>query len=491
MNKDFHYEATYMAARIAGYRQEEAVTIATAAQFVDDMDAAMIERRGLAAARQTVQSDAEMKPYIMDPGVFDTRTLVKIREIWIPFHFLPGNFEGDSRKEEPGNIISEYKDYSPVQENFNLMCLPKSQLVQRMIEDTKERYSDNLYMIGLRMHVLADTWAHQYHIGTPAIWANNYKGEIQVADRPFSFSNAIASAVFDDVLEKGRFIHTIENPAARETSVFYHGHGRLGHLPDYGFMNYTYTPVWSQDQVVKDNQADCLAAFRQMVYAMKCIKEQTEFDTRAGGDPLEGCLGEIQVVLAERSLDQTQAWRGAAGRLFPGEQLPEYDAGAWSDADCRAFAGCANAHYDLVSEYVREQGVRLDRPWGNAAAGFTAGMPGENQCAVSNGVAGAEVNSTVTINGQEDVSGIIRFNDGGCVHGISIVQDYTSAGGYHYVILVDGQGPKGITKGSGYLKFTDADSDVYHLMITDSDRKEHTLRYNSTHPEITKIEWHN
>ena len=36
MNMDFHYYATYLAARVAGYEKEEAKTIAYAAQYVDE-----------------------------------------------------------------------------------------------------------------------------------------------------------------------------------------------------------------------------------------------------------------------------------------------------------------------------------------------------------------------------------------------------------------------------------------------------------------------
>ena len=59
MNMDFHYYATYLAARVAGYEKEEAKTIACAAQYVDESDAGMIDKKllpGMAETTPTIES---------------------------------------------------------------------------------------------------------------------------------------------------------------------------------------------------------------------------------------------------------------------------------------------------------------------------------------------------------------------------------------------------------------------------------------------------
>lgn len=96
------------------------------------------------------------------------------------------------------------------------------------------------------------------------------------------------------------------------------------------------------------------------------------------------------------------------------------------------------------------------------------------------------VNSALVIEGQEDLSSIIAFNDGGCVYGITLTG---SPGYYDYVVNVDAQGPSGAFSGSGHLYFTDESGDTYALSIYSSTRSTHTVRYNSNKPNIVKIEW--
>lgn len=97
-----------------------------------------------------------------------------------------------------------------------------------------------------------------------------------------------------------------------------------------------------------------------------------------------------------------------------------------------------------------------------------------------------EENSALIVDGQEDLSKIITFNDGGCVYGITLTG---SPGMYDYVVNVDAQGPKGAFSGGGHLRFTDETGDVYKLYIYSSHRSTHTVRYNSEKPSIVKVEW--
>lgn len=115
---------------------------------------------------------------------------------------------------------------------------------------------------------------------------------------------------------------------------------------------------------------------------------------------------------------------------------------------------------------------------------FVCTNPGENSSAIC--TTGLLINGVVTINGNEDLSSVIKFNDGGCVYGITLSQ---SPGFYDYVLNVDAQGPKGIFSGSGYLAFSDKEPDCYKLSIYSSRRSTHTLRYDSKAPDIIKIQW--
>lgn len=115
---------------------------------------------------------------------------------------------------------------------------------------------------------------------------------------------------------------------------------------------------------------------------------------------------------------------------------------------------------------------------------FTAQKIGENSSAERRD--GMTVNSEVSINGSLNLYDIIKFNDNGCVYGITLTG---SPGIYDYVLNVDAQGPSGFGSGSGYLAFTDKTGDTYKLSIYSSTRSVHTVRYNSQQPEIVKIQW--
>lgn len=121
-----------------------------------------------------------------------------------------------------------------------------------------------------------------------------------------------------------------------------------------------------------------------------------------------------------------------------------------------------------------------------SSIGIFTGNCGQNSSATSEH--GLQVNSTVQLNGNTDLSGCIQANDGGCVYGITLTG---SPGFYDYVLNVDAQGPKGFGSGSMYLYFTDQTDDTYLLRIYSSKRSTHTVRYDSENPAIKKIEWSN
>jgi hypothetical protein len=99
---------------------------------------------------------------------------------------------------------------------------------------------------------------------------------------------------------------------------------------------------------------------------------------------------------------------------------------------------------------------------------------------------GLKPGQQVAMNGSTDLCGCMQGNDGACVYSITLEP---GAGVYAYVLLVDAQGPKGIGSGSLNLVFVDMTGDHYNLAITSSTRETHTLRYNSSNPDIVEIAW--
>lgn len=93
---------------------------------------------------------------------------------------------------------------------------------------------------------------------------------------------------------------------------------------------------------------------------------------------------------------------------------------------------------------------------------------------------------TVRVNGGTDLSRVIVGKSNACIHSISLV----TSGGYHdFKLEVDGQGPRGFRSGTLNLTFVDENNTSYNLMLFDSTRKKHTLRYDSDRPGIKEIHW--
>ncbi|MDI7818097.1 hypothetical protein QMM58_17110, partial [Clostridioides difficile] len=135
MNLDFHYYGTYLAAKIAGYNDSDANTIAYAAQYVDESTKSMI-LEDVNFTLPTVQTTLEFEKYYADFTSWGYKwnldSLNEIRKVWIPFHFLPGNlnnqYEYNGVKESTG-LTTNWKFKDGDERRFRLMCLPNSETV--------------------------------------------------------------------------------------------------------------------------------------------------------------------------------------------------------------------------------------------------------------------------------------------------------------------------------------------------------------------------
>ena len=208
------------------------------------------------------------------------------------------------------------------------------------------------------MHVLADTWAHQYFAGTPSQVINNtdyWFFELLPAEAPGDDANSGDSANNSNSKENGdaanaarsfteRRVTFRHNPTGKddldkgiytgtvyqleENSVMSLGHGRAGHLPDYSFMRYKYLPAWGKyEEFIKDNPSDYYKAFSQMVYALRYLRgdyetfETEHYDTEKVS-PYEA---EIKEILEKRQLDSCADWK-AFGEKLSGCEIPDFDA---------------------------------------------------------------------------------------------------------------------------------------------------------------------
>ena len=298
--------------------------------------------------------------------LMDARTdsvgLQDITRIWASFHFLPADLQAEHKK-----CSKRYLN------KYRLICGPNGDLVVDTVELAR---GGGLQAAGIAMHVLADTWAHRYFAGTPSLVINNTNGhfyeirseEGHLVERKIDFRHSPSEP---DDLEAGVYTNSVAQGG--ENSIMNLGHGRAGHLPDYSFMRYRYLPAWGgYREVVKNNPSDYLHAFCQMVYALRCLREDGPTFAK---DTYEIDLvlpweKEIKDILVRRQLDASEDWK-AFGEKLSGQVIEAFDPGRYkeefisapSDVKDETFLGkfflAALAQKSMVTNRIYASGNRL------------------------------------------------------------------------------------------------------------------------------------
>ncbi len=244
MQIDFHHTVTYVVARLAGFDQEESNIVAYSSQYVDDaVNAGVVNFRNHAMYSR-ISSAHKMLDY---------RNFEELgnHQVWIPFHFLPGN-ELKSNKNERAAFIDK------------IICRPNSPAAKDMLKTciadfvNKKPYS--LHRLGISMHVYADTWAHQNFAGI------NHK------------INQVKDLISDEVEEQGGWVERVkdyfgelaEDVASRFVSnALPLGHGGALSNPDKPYLE-----SWSYKNgrdvlITRKNYTEFQEAVQCMFQAMK------------------------------------------------------------------------------------------------------------------------------------------------------------------------------------------------------------------------------
>jgi len=244
MQIDFHHTATYVTARAAGFGHRDADTVSYAAQYVDDAINSGTIRFHNGAMYTRISSAHKMLDY---------RNFEKLanHHVWIPFHFLPGNGGKKAGENPEGTFIDK------------IICRPGShisrEMVRACIADKHKSYG--LYRLGVTLHVLADSWAHQGFAGV-----NSHVNDVRTLDE-----DASSSKNFMNRMEQ--FFGTSFNKAASSFvgDVLPLGHGAALSYPDLPFLKWAYRDH-SGEMIVRDNPADFLSAADAMCKAIQCFR---------------------------------------------------------------------------------------------------------------------------------------------------------------------------------------------------------------------------
>ncbi len=228
MQIDFHHTVTYVCARMAGFEHKDADIIAYSAQYVDD-----------ATNSGTVQFDTGAMYYRISSAhtTFDIKNhmnKLENHQVWVPFHFLPGNLGETSNYKHTGKFHKK------------LICKPDSPIARDMLDmtinDAHKPYG--LHRLGIAMHVYADTFAHQGFAGI--IHEVNEVHDLQLENEDLNW---------DDKLK----YKTI-------SKRFPMGHGAALECPDKPYLKWSYTNGIEEEPIVKrDNTEIFIDAVRSLV----------------------------------------------------------------------------------------------------------------------------------------------------------------------------------------------------------------------------------
>jgi hypothetical protein len=341
MQIDSHYYATYCLARAAGLAPEVARTIATCAQFVDDNVAkASVEFRD--GSRVDVEATAHHTVDNENLEAYDQR------QVWVPFHFLPGN-EGETFTER-------------------LKCRKDSAIAREMVEHHLA-LADKPFavaLIGIAAHVYADTFSHYGFAGVSS------RGN-QVVNDSFEFDDKLDPEIREYITAKqarfarkwraGGLLTNIKSRVAEAISGAL-GHGSVATFPDRPYLKWRFE--YERPDAVegrrkwRDNRETFVEGFKAL-HGM-FIRFATERPDLSSGDArifadIEKVVREIVEVEAKCE-GRVEAWQKMArsGRLFDGDgkTIPEYEGEQWN-ARWQALDGEENSaaisHHDVWRFY--------------------------------------------------------------------------------------------------------------------------------------------
>ncbi len=238
MQIDFHHGVTYVVARLAGFDHSQANIIAHCAQYVDDATNSGLIFFDNGALFNRTSSAHKMLDY---------RNFRKLAnyQVWIPFHFLPGNDSLPAGKDPDGKFL------------YKLICRPNSYVAQAMVTESIQHHDKpySLHRLGITMHVYADTWAHQGFAGV-----NHRVNEADdLVDETGQADSELTKRV-NKYFQKN-FLEQLLGSVIGDS--FPLGHGAVLSHPDKPFLKWGYKNGLGQE-IERNNPRDFLEAAENM-----------------------------------------------------------------------------------------------------------------------------------------------------------------------------------------------------------------------------------
>lgn len=350
MQTDMHYYGTYAMARVAGFREDIARAIATAAEYVDDSDRLdVVCKDGFAIhAEPTAHHPTDLK---------DNTNPSDQRRTWVPFHFIPGN-SGNSPEER-------------------LLCVTDSPIAREVVDHALSSLGRpfGVLLLGILAHSFLDTFSHYGFSGI-----SSAVNRVDVDSFNFHCSDRTESAL----RTKWESFCTRFAIGPLANCLVQLGHGSVASYPDQPFLNWEFnyaSPV--RPSGPRENPRTFLAGCRRLhevfVEARRRFNgEHDDVESYRDFADIEAAVGQILAVEGD-AVVRANAWKGAAiaGRLYRiAAPIPDYDSSMFTD-DLEAldnyegefakrtlvfgFLEAANLHRDFIlNDLLPRNGIHIE-----------------------------------------------------------------------------------------------------------------------------------
>ncbi|NQV19341.1 MAG: hypothetical protein HQ534_12465 [Armatimonadetes bacterium] len=313
MQLDMHYYGTYVMARAAGIKSDAALIIAYAAQFVDD-NAGKQEVNFKDAGKINAEATAH--------HAFDGKNLDENdqRQVWVPFHFLPGN-EGSSFTKR-------------------LICRKNSIIAREMIEHNLS-HSDKDYaleLLGITAHVYADTFAHYGFSGVSSRKNKIINSSIEFQPLKPRINEYITEKEkeFRKKYKSETGLLTNIKSSVIEVASGALGHGAVATYPDRPYLvwNFEYEEP-KRNSGLRKNPVTFLKGCEALHKMFRKFTENNFKYAESSYTQFSSIKSEVkEIILTQANKeDRILAWKNAVtkGKLSQnvGEEIPKYDENIW------------------------------------------------------------------------------------------------------------------------------------------------------------------
>jgi hypothetical protein len=314
MQLDMHYYGTYAMARLAGLKPGVCQTIATASQFVDD-NAAGSHIEFLDGGRVDAEATAH---HVAD--IIANRDPKDQRQVWLPFHFLPGN-QGDSFSER-------------------LLCREDSSIAQEMIHHHLGYAGHGVgpCLIGIAAHIYADTFSHFGFSGVGSRY-NKVDGDSFIFDKGLEpqieiYIKGKEKEFFRRYGKGGGYIANIKSWLAETVSGAL-GHGAVATYPDRPYLKWSFEYEYPKKlRVDRDNPRHFLKGCQALHDFFNRFGQANASLSKGDGVGFGVIKDSVAAILAfqGKKEDRIKKWRTEAkkGNIGPKPfEIPLYRPETW------------------------------------------------------------------------------------------------------------------------------------------------------------------